>query len=563
MQPVVRSQHLSWFRRQQAAYLYHDLFGYLLEMSADLKAFVDFFAEPKTAEDAAAHFAAQWSRDQVGQFFGVFWQQKILVAPGVQELDALCDAVPIKGPWILAVSEPRQNVRCVFSRGFGHEPWAQPQMLELDEWQSDLWRAIDGEKTVRELAATLSEAYDGDPAMDLGRAAVSVAQWTHSARQLTRTLPAPKSKLPKLPPYATSTVPYAPFDAPDPPADARRQDLLAYHQHEIADAERQFEENETTLSHLLSDPHPALQDRTYAQTLAQIALERGWVAQGRATLAEVGGGTGRFAEQFFAAVHAQLPAATLTVVDASPALHAAQAARLQGLAPAVRTVLGNAAELHWPNASLDFVVSNEVIADLPIGFVTRSSVALRRADGQTDEAALAHLLHYDLPLTGAPEPVPVQLGAGLFLEQIARALKPGGWALLTEFGEKDQFPVESTHLDHAEWSVHFGHLLHVAAKLGLRAELVAVPDLIGLRQDVWVLAANRTQFRNLRFLLRSIGCDLPKRALTPEQLAQHCGGKLRPERLEGLQFRPIGERVMGIAPKEFKALVLHKPAEEA
>jgi hypothetical protein len=28
--------------------------------------------------------------------------------------------------------------------------------------------------------------------------------------------------------------------------------------------------------------------------------------------------------------------------------------------------------------------------------------------------------------------------------------------------------------------------------------------------------------------------------------------------LEGLQFRPIGERVMGIVPSEFKALVLQK-----
>lgn len=559
-----RSQHLSWFRRGDAAYLYHDLYGYLMEMSADLKEFVDFFATARTAEQAAVRFDPQWQKAQVGQFVGVFVQQKVLVPPDVQELDGLVQMVPIKGPWILALPTDGGLVRCVTSRGFGSEPWAQPQILELDGWQSDLWRSLDGERTVQQLALALTETYDGDVGMDLGRAVVSIAQWTHSARQLTRTLPTPKSKMARLPPYASSTVPYAPFDEVQPaqpqpqPQSVPHADLTAYHTNAITDAEAQFEENETTLSHLLSDPHPALNNRSYAQTLADLAVQRGWVASGRATIVEVGGGTGRFAQQVLAALLPQLPDVQYTVIDSSPVLHQAQAQRLHEFSTQAHAQLGDALALGLADESVDWLVSNEVIADLRLGFVTRKALTTMQLDAQTDAEALAMVQSYELGYTGAPEPLPVQVGATRLLEQIAKALRVGGYALLTEFGDKDQFPVESTHLDHAEWSVHFGHLLQVAEKLGLEAELVPVPALLGLREEVWVLASNRTQFRNLRFLLRSVGCDLPKRALTPEQLAVHCGGKIAPERLEGVQFRPIGERVMGIVPKEFKALILRK-----
>ncbi|MSQ83586.1 MAG: methyltransferase domain-containing protein [Myxococcales bacterium] len=553
-----RSQHLSWFRRGDAAYLYHDLYGYLMEMSVDLKEFVDFFATARTAEEAAVRFDPQWQKAQIGQFVGVFVQQKVLVPPDVQELDGLVQMVPIKGPWILALRGDNDLVRCVTSRGFGSEPWAQPQVLQLDAWQSDLWRSLDGERTVQQLALALTETYDGDVGMDLGRAVVSIAQWTHSARQLTRTLTAPKSKMPRLPPYASSTVPYAPFDEVQSTQPVAHADLTAYHTTAIADAEAQFEENETTLSHLLSDPHPALNNRSYAQTLADLAVQRGWVASGRATIVEVGGGTGRFAQQVMAALLPQLGDVQYTVIDFSAVLHQAQAQRLQEFSGHAQAQMGDALALGLADASVDWLVSNEVIADLRLGFVTRKALTSKQLDAETDPQALAMVQAYELAYSGAPEPLPVQVGATLLLEQIAKALRIGGYALLTEFGDKDQFPVESTHLDHAEWSVHFGHLLQVAEKLGLEAELVAVPTLLGLREEVWVLASNRTQFRNLRFLLRSVGCDLPKRALTPEQLAVHCGGKIAPERLEGVQFRPIGERVMGIVPKEFKALILRK-----
>lgn len=576
MERFVTSRHLSWFQRREVLYLYHDLYGFLLEMSADLKSLVDFFGDPQTAEAAAQAYAELWNREQIGQFMGVFLQHKVLVAEGSRELDGLADVVPIKGPWILAHRLDDGCIQTVTSRGFGGEPWAKPVIEKWDAWASELWRSIDGERSLRRLAMALTEAYDGDPAEDLQRAAELVAAWTHSKRQLTRTLPAPRSQLQRLPPYASSTMPYAPYGATglaydDAAGGPQSRDLKAYHQQAIRDAEAQFEELETTLSHLLSDPHPALNNRSYGQKFAGVALSHGWLGAGRPTpaggwqVAEVGGGTGRFAVAMLTELRKEIGEVHYTVLDLSPALHAAQTQRLGEaglLGPGLpaETRLGDAQALPFADASIDLLVSNEVIADLPIGMVTRASIAAGQADAESDAAALALLQRYQLSAERAPEPVPIQVGATRFVEQIARVLRPGGTAVLTEFGEENQFPIESTHLDHGEWSVHFGHLAQVAEHNGLRASLVPVPELISLDPSVWVLASNRTQFRNLRFLLRSVGCDLPKRALTPEQFSIACGGSLRADRLEGLQFRPIGERVMGIVPSEFKALVLQKVA---
>ena len=52
-----RSAFLSTFAHQGAVYLYHDLYGYLLQMSPDLIEFLDQFAEPRTAADVVAAHA--------------------------------------------------------------------------------------------------------------------------------------------------------------------------------------------------------------------------------------------------------------------------------------------------------------------------------------------------------------------------------------------------------------------------------------------------------------------------------------------------------------------------
>ncbi len=570
MPMVVRSRHLSWFQRGEAVFLYHDLYGFLLEMSRDLKDFIDWFAEPHDAEQALAHFKGKHDEKQIIEFLSVFWQQRALVAPDAEELDGLVEAVPIKGPWIVVGREADGTMTAVISRGFGDEPYAEPRLLRLDTWQAELWRRIDGERTLLQLAGSLSEDLDGDPRQDLGRAVVSVAAWTHSAVQLTRVLLKPRSQLPRLPSYATSTMPYPPLATDEgatlAPTGTRAElhdntlNLQQYHQSGIEDAEAQFEEKETTLSHLFSEPHPALQDRTFAEAFLAAAQVRGWLHGGERVV-EVGGGTGRFAAGVLQASAELWPDKPLdyTIVDLSPTLHAAQQLRLAPWAAQARSTVGQGEELNFPDGSVDFLISNEVIADFRIGFVSRNAVKSQQVDAETSAEALALCLAYKLPIERAPEPVPIQVGATRLLERLAQVLRPGGTAVLTEFGGLEQFPIESSHLDHAEYSVHFGHLVVVARALGLEVEVVPLPELLGLRGDVWVLSSTRTQFRNLRHLLRIHGGDLRKRALTPEQFALACGQALRPERIEGVKFQPVAERVMGLQPAEFQALIVRRP----
>ena len=93
-----RSRYLSTFAHQGAVYLYHDLYGYLLQMSPDLVDFLGEFAEPRTtAEVVAAH--ADCFEGQAAQFVDVFYQHSCLVEPDDDEPAGIWPMIAIKGKW--------------------------------------------------------------------------------------------------------------------------------------------------------------------------------------------------------------------------------------------------------------------------------------------------------------------------------------------------------------------------------------------------------------------------------------------------------------------------------
>ena len=61
------------------------------------------------------------------------------------------------------------------------------------------------------------------------------------------------------------------------PAAGRRS--TDYYRHDVGDADAQFDHQETTLSHLLRVPHPALANRTYGQALVDALLARGAIPE--------------------------------------------------------------------------------------------------------------------------------------------------------------------------------------------------------------------------------------------------------------------------------------------
>src|SRR5258705_11916230 len=94
-----RSQHLSLFAHMGAVYLYHDLHGFLLEMSPDIVALIDAFAGGANTEDVLARFRGAFGDADPAQFVDVFVAHFVLVEPDDDELQGISPMVPIKARW--------------------------------------------------------------------------------------------------------------------------------------------------------------------------------------------------------------------------------------------------------------------------------------------------------------------------------------------------------------------------------------------------------------------------------------------------------------------------------
>ncbi len=70
------------------------------------------------------------------------------------------------------------------------------------------------------------------------------------------------------------------------------------------------------------------------------------------------------------------------------------------------------------------------------------------------------------------------------------------------------------------------------------------------------LATTRSHFRALRALAADAGIELAKIGYTPELLAHAVGGQARSRDDRRVAMDKIEDRLMGLVPHEFKALVL-------
>ena len=302
--------------------------------------------------------------------------------------------------------------------------------------------------------------------------------------------------------------------------------------------------------------------------LARVLVERDAVPDdgGRTpmTFTEIGGGTGFFARAFLDGLALRAPRAynrmRYVIVDLAPALRASQKERTLPHQAKVRIVGGDAQALPFPDASVDLAIANEMIADLPCMPVRRIDV--EGTSGEDGGAGAQVVRKYGLPIDDAPGLFSVNLGAISLLEELARVLKPGGTAFLSEFGSYTTYPEQSTHLDHPEFSIHFGHLRVVAARLGLEATVEELPAFIKLDGKVKVLQTTQSFFDTLRAFMAQHGVKLEKVAYTEDMFKELVGGKLELDRLEGIKFTPCGQRVLGLKPPEFKVLLLRKPRTE-
>lgn len=321
--------------------------------------------------------------------------------------------------------------------------------------------------------------------------------------------------------------------SPDQYGSAGETTLEAWHQR-ITAGEAHFDNVETTVAHAFGLPHPALNGQRYGERLHDVFQDLGWIP---AQVVEVGPGDGELAEAFLARAGGGLD---YLRIDITPELLRTQRQRL----PQTRELLGSATRLPLPDRSVELLFSNEVIADLSaVPYDAKGPPA-----GAATEVA-ERLQRYRIPAT--PGTQLYNLGAWIFLEEIARVLKPGGVAWLSEFGSPEDAPEEAVQLDHPEVSIHFGQLLAVARALGLEAHLEPMGDF--LRFDTRAFQLWRGSYEGLRARFRSQGADLSARAWTPETLP-------RTAKVEGLLWVQLSEPGAGPLLSRFWCLRLRQPS---
>ncbi len=547
-----RSAHLSTFAHQGAVYLFHDLYGYLLQMSPDLIEFLDQFTESRSAAEVVAAHKTRFE-GQAQEFVDVFYQQACLVEPDDDEVSGIWPMIAVKGKWNVW---RKVGDRVTLWTAWGERPIAR---LELTAAETAMWDAMDGEIRLNELRAK------HDPKV----LAALVHKLTHSDVQALKLTPFPMSMYAKrpstTPSYLISTMPYRSW-TPGTPIEAVTRDVAtdAYYQ-SIGDADEQFDHQETTLSHLLREPHPALHGRTYGAALVDGLAAQGRLPAKTIRVLEIGGGLGYVARAVYEALVGRGLDVTYTIQEMSPQLAEAQRARCVGLPIAI--AVGDALVAEHTADGFDLIIANEMVGDLPAVQLSRADVGMTiDGGGVADPVKLAALgrpgelvNQLGIDIDDATEPFYLMTGAFELMIRIARWLAPDGSAIVTEFGDRAKWPTLSTHLDHPELSTHFGHLAQAAKCLGLEAHIDFVMDLIELERSLSGLATTRSHFRALRALAKDAGVDLPKVGYTRELLAERVGDQLDLDQVGELRWDRIEDRLMGLVPHEFKALLCKKP----
>ncbi len=536
-----------------AVYLFHDLYGYLMEMSPDIADMIEAFSDGVDTEETIQYFRGKFADADPREFVDVLLTHAVLVDPAEDEIDGVWAFVPIKGKWNVW---QRRGDRLTLWTAWGERPI---QQLFLDADETQIWDAIDGQKRLIELR------HHHDNAKLIGL----IRKLVHHDVQAVKMSMMPWSvyaKRPAMAPaYLASTMPYPSWQPGTPVPQAPALD--SYHQMTITDGDGQFDHQETTLSHLLRIPHAALArpdgtrtppGRSYGQALADVLLARG-LPEGPVRVLEIGAGLGYVARDVIQRLRDAEREVRYTIIELSPALAAAQQQRIGDAATWIQgDVLGVAVD-----GTFDVILSNEMAGDLPARQLTRADVGLAPDSGSADRDKLRAIspavADLGVVIDDAPEPFYLQTGAIEMITRIATWLAPGGTAIVTEFGDVAAWPRLSTQLDHPELSTHFGHLLQAARGAGLEGKIEFVIDLLEFDRTLQGLATTRSHFRALRALAADAGIALEKIGYTPALLAHTVGNKLDLDDIGELRWDKIEDRLMGLVPHEFKALVLGNP----
>jgi hypothetical protein len=498
---------------------------------------------------------------------GLQWQQLIqrefLVPQGYEPLARLLDHIvtrPIQNPavayrsntgeWTLVRTSMQHTV-------YSRRRDELPEIIEekLSPLTADIFLLADGARTLRQIYNELREG--SIPEDSEFRTAIDFL--TTQERQLVKFT----RRLEDLDdPFSfVNIVPrnlYHSDRRDQPRPDSANEPIIDFHLYGIEDAGWEFDLIEPTVNHCFRFPHEALGGLDYGSRFCLSTLRPEVVPllnySRQLEVLEVGGGTGSFARAFITQA-ASLNGTSINyhILDLSPALMQNQRKILSELLPESRHFHQDATKFDIQGHTFDLIVSNEVIADFPVAPVERSGEKLQ-GDGAY------YIEKYGLSDKDAPDSFVVNAGVFRFIERAWKHLTPGGTLIVSEYGAEQRYPVASFHLNHDEFTIHFGHVIQCATRVGFQCRLLTLKEFLGLDDEVLVLNGREEHLLCLNHFLKNYGEVLPYAVISKSDFEKRCEGIVEQTGLIGYSFSPLRKEYnFGPNIKDFFVLIMNKP----
>lgn len=332
-------------------------------------------------------------------------------------------------------------------------------------------------------------------------------------------------------------------------------DLSEYHEKVIANAIHQFEEIETTVSHMYHSPHKGLCNRTYGGAFCDKLLTQKTPKPVR--ILEIGCGVGYFARGFLDRLKTSFPDSYKTVhytmFDLSPALQESQKKICQSHQAHLSFISGNILNYDFGVEKFDIIIANEMIADLPVEAAHKGNIDKGAPQNQAEK----DVIHFELNRENSPALYLVNTGAIQLVQKIKGLLGPQGHSVITEYGSLLRFP-ESVKLgEHNEYSIRFDDLVRVSRSIGLEGHYTTVGEMLGFDENLEVLSAESYGMLSSH-LLPYLGKKRLQRCPYDRELYRSELKDLA-DKIHNVRFYPLRDAKDLLSPFRFIALSLSCP----
>ncbi len=332
--------------------------------------------------------------------------------------------------------------------------------------------------------------------------------------------------------------------------------LEDFHLHEIAQHDGHFDQIETTVSHLFREPCEALQGLTYGRLLGKHLRRLGWWSPKPQVVLEVGGGLGYVARELAQELSPrEKDGVRYLFLDVTRTFLESQLnlAGQAGWNPAATQA--NAEWLPLKDGSVDLVIDNENLADMTPVQLTKREVLADKGDNPLHQEAVDCIRRCRLPISAdMPDEFIFNLGPVRFVSELWRVLKPGGKAILVEFGVESGWPAPVKLPGHTEYEVQYTHLRHFSRWIGFQERYFPLPQFLMIKPDTRLLCTGAA-YAIQRFC-EAQGKQFAIRAYTEKELSAALGDML--PKLKGCHYHEVSDPAwFGLW--DFKVMLLEKP----